>query len=227
MSTKRILACNHCVFLSLFFGFYLCPLQIVPPFGLPPQKSPHTRRCCWALSPILYGCWWSTDIFPWLPYSDYLTRPSFKREGGSLWLCWYICSCPSISKYYQHNDRHRHRQHCHHQHCHHQHCHHQHHYELIAIAGCMGKSMAPRVSGLHGKTHGMGKPMDIVMGKPMAQNSESFNGGGRHRWKSSQISSLIFWRFIHHIWWIQLNKYAGVKRKVAKLTFYTKIWCQK
>ena len=29
--------------------------------------------------------------------------------------------------------------------------------------------MAPRVSGLHGKTHGMGKPMDIVMGKPMAQ----------------------------------------------------------
>ena len=41
--------------------------------------------------------------------------------------------------------------------------------------------MAPRVSGLHGKTHGMGKPMDIVMGKPMAQKSESFNGGGRHR----------------------------------------------
>ena len=64
MSTKRNLACNHCVFLSLFFGFYLCPLQVVPSFGLPPQKSPQTRRCCWALSPILHGCWWSTDIFP-------------------------------------------------------------------------------------------------------------------------------------------------------------------
>ena len=150
--------------------------------------------------------------------SLYLT----KREGVSLWLCWYICSCPSICKYHQHN--HRHRQYCHRQHCHR---HHQHHYELIAMAGCMGKSMAPRVSDLHGKTHGMGKPMDIVMGKPMARKSESFNGGGRHRWKKSQISSLIFWTFIHNIWWIQLNKYAGVKRKVVKLTFYTKIWCQK
>ena len=26
----------------------------------------------------------------------------------------------------------------------------------------------------------MGKLMDVVMGKPMAQKSESFNGGGRH-----------------------------------------------
>ena len=49
------------------------------------------------------------------------------------------------------------------------------------MAGCMGKSMAPRVSDLHGKTHGMGKPMDIAMGKPMARKSESFNGGGQHR----------------------------------------------
>ena len=52
------------------------------------------------------------------------------------------------------------------------------------MAGCMGKSMAPRVSDLHGKTHGMGKPMVGVMGKPMAQKSKSFNGGGRDRRKS-------------------------------------------
>ena len=60
------------------------------------------------------------------------------------------------------------------------------------MAGCMGKSMAPRVSDLHGKTHGMGKPMVGVMGKPMAQKSESFNGGGRDQQKSSGIIDLIF-----------------------------------
>ena len=49
------------------------------------------------------------------------------------------------------------------------------------MAGCMGKTMVPRVSDLHGKTHGMGKLMDVVMEKPMALKSESFNGGGRHR----------------------------------------------
>ena len=59
--------------------------------------------------------------------------------------------------------------------------------------------MAPRVSDLHGKTHGMGKPMVGVMGKPMAQKSESFNGGGRDHRKISRIIDLIFWSFIHHI----------------------------
>ena len=88
--------------------------------------------------------------------------------------------------YHHHHLRHHHRQHFHPQHSHRQHCQrqHQHHFELIAMAGCIGKSMAPRVSDLHGKTHGMGKPMVGVMGKPMAQKSESFNGGGRDHRKS-------------------------------------------
>ena len=71
-----------------YFGFYLCPLQIVPPFGLPPQKSPHTRRCCWALSPILYGCWWSTDIFPWLPHFHFFTRTADPTFLPSIALWW-------------------------------------------------------------------------------------------------------------------------------------------
>ena len=58
---------------------------------------------------------------------------------------------------------------------------HRHHYELIAMGGCMGKPMVPRVSYLHGKTHGMGKPMDVVMGKPMGPKSTIFNDGGRRR----------------------------------------------
>ena len=73
--------------------------------------------------------------------------------------------------------------HCQPQHSHRQHCQrqHQHHFELIAMAGCMGKSMAPRVSDLHGKTHAKGKPMDVVMGKPMGPKSTIFNDGGRRR----------------------------------------------
>ena len=45
----------------------------------------------------------------------------------------------------------------------------------------MGKPMVPRVSYLHGKTHAMGKPMDVVMGKPMGPKSTIFNDGGRRR----------------------------------------------
>ena len=59
------------------------------------------------------------------------------------------------------------------------------------MSGCMGISMAPRGSDLHGKTDGMGKPMVGVMGKPMAQKSESFNGGGRDRQKNLRIIYLI------------------------------------
>ena len=62
--------------------------------------------------------------------------------------------------------------------------------------------------------------MYIVMGKPMAQKSESFNGGGQHRWERSQITDLIFWRLIHHICWIHLDKYSGMSGKVAKMAFF-------
>ena len=72
----------------------------------------------------------------------------------------------------------------------------------------------------------MSKPMYIVMGKPMAQKSESLNGRGRHRWEKSQITDLIFWRLIHHICRNHLNKYDGMSGKVAKMAFFIKIWCQ-
>ena len=80
------------------------------------------------------------------------------------------------------NNGHLHR-HCHHHsHRHHHRHHHRHpHYELLAIAGCMRKTMLPKVSDCMGKLMPMGEPMDVVMGKPMLLKSESFNGGGRHR----------------------------------------------
>lgn len=47
------------------FVFWFLPVSFAgSALFWPPQKSPQTRRCCWALSPILHGCWWSTDVSP-------------------------------------------------------------------------------------------------------------------------------------------------------------------
>ena len=92
--------------------------------------------------------------------------------------------------------------------------------------------------GFHGKTHGTqslwllwenpwyGKGHGGIHGKTHGAKFLNFDHGGQHHGNSWRVPNSKFWSFFHHICWIQLNKFAHIKERVAKLRSNVQILCQ-
>ena len=107
MSTKRNLACNHCVFLSLFFWFL--PESLAGSAFFWPATTEKSTNKTVLLSTVthysrLLVIYWCISKITLLSLFHSAKLIPDEREGGYLWLCWYFCSCPSICKYHQHSN---------------------------------------------------------------------------------------------------------------------------